>query len=101
MLNDDVLLCYGDCKCVGVCMYVCVQALLVHKTSQEQLETRKQNFLEEKKKLEMQTNSLRTDFDLERKRRLELTAKAAELESKWKQSWAGRNASCRLGQVKE
>jgi len=62
-------------------MCLCVQALIVHKSTQEQMESRKQNFLEEKNQLEMQSNSLRTGFDLERKRRQELSTKTLELES--------------------
>lgn len=54
---------------------------MVHKSSHEQLESRKLKFLEEKKQLEKQNNSLRTDFDLERKHRQELATKTTELES--------------------
>ncbi len=51
------------------------------KSSLEQLEKRCKASLEEKTELEKKINSLRTEFDLERKLRQELGAKNSEFES--------------------
>lgn len=51
------------------------------KSSLEQLEARCKASLKEKVALEKRMNSLRTEFDLERKRRQELGTKNSEFES--------------------
>lgn len=81
-VGGSVILCVCVCVLHVLMVPLCVvQALMVHKSSHEQMESRKQKFLEEKEQLEKKNNSLRTDFDLERKRRQELVAKTTELES--------------------
>lgn len=53
----------------------------MHKSSLEQMDERCKAALEEKASLENKMNSLRTEFDLERKARQELGTKSSELES--------------------
>jgi predicted RNase H-like nuclease (RuvC/YqgF family) len=58
-----------------------LQELLVNSSSLEQLEAHCKTLKVEKFDLEKRLNSLRSEFDLERKTRQEITAKNSEFES--------------------
>ena len=72
------------CLLLTLCLLhsISLQQLLVNKSSLEQLEARCGTLKEEKLELDKRLNSLRTEFDMERKTRQELSTKNSEFESK-------------------